>query len=614
MSSPADVLTLWGHWPAVAAAAVGALVPRGEAKQTRIALAVFAALAAGLVGHLWPGVATGAAPTEWPGLLDLLVVLPIAGAVAVLFLPRQSPKVLRRFTLGVLLVDLVFSLQLLRVPMTRGWHFVSVHEWVPSLGIRWHVAVDGMSLWLVLLTTLITPIAAYASFGSIKTRVKELCFALLLLHGAMIGGFVALDLLVFYVFWELMLVPMYVMIGVWGGPDKIKAAIKFFLYTMTGSVLMLAAMIYMVVQYTKLTGAPSFDLLALQRVLLPREAQALCFWAFAIAFLVKVPMFPLHTWLPDAHVQAPTGGSVILAAIMLKLGTYGYLRFAMGLFPGASGLNTANLAGVAVLGGILYGALVAWKQSDIKRVIAYSSVAHLGFVMLGLFAVTPSSISGSILQMVNHGISTGALFLLVGVLYDRRHTREIAEYGGIAKVMPIYTALWVIVTLASIGVPGTNGFVGEFLILLGAFRFNHALGAVAASGVVLGAAYMLWMYQRVMFGPVTNEKNLKLTDMTRRELATVLPLIALAFVMGVYPRPFFDVMRASVATTLAHASKATAARDLAAGNQPTAHAAAGASIRVRESPRHVVAEPEGGGAAAPAEDSAVPAAGNGEAH
>ena len=552
MSSPADVLTLWGHWPAVAAAAVGALVPRGEAKQTRIALAVFAALAAGLVGHLWPGVATGAAPTEWPGLLDLLVVLPIAGAVAVLFLPRQSPKVLRRFTLGVLLVDLVFSLQLLRVPMTRGWHFVSVHEWVPSLGIRWHVAVDGMSLWLVLLTTLITPIAAYASFGSIKTRVKELCFALLLLHGAMIGGFVALDLLVFYVFWELMLVPMYVMIGVWGGPDKIKAAIKFFLYTMTGSVLMLAAMIYMVVQYTKLTGAPSFDLLALQRVLLPREAQALCFWAFAIAFLVKVPMFPLHTWLPDAHVQAPTGGSVILAAIMLKLGTYGYLRFAMGLFPGASGLNTANLAGVAVLGGILYGALVAWKQSDIKRVIAYSSVAHLGFVMLGLFAVTPSSISGSILQMVNHGISTGALFLLVGVLYDRRHTREIAEYGGIAKVMPIYTALWVIVTLASIGVPGTNGFVGEFMVIMGTMvsprlrAFAGIDATLAAFGVVLGAVYMLGLTQRVFFGPLSNAKNRHLNDVTPRETIALAPLVLLVFAIGLFPALFVDRMKDSV--------------------------------------------------------------------
>src|SRR5882724_9009531 len=447
---------------------------------------------------------------------------------------------------------MVASLYLLRMPMTRGWHFVYVRDWIPSLGIRYHVAVDGISLWLILLTTLITPIAAYASFGTIKTRVKELCFAYLFLQAAMLGAFVALDLFLFYVFWELMLVPMYLMIGIWGGADKIRAAIKFFIYTMSGSMLMLAAIIYLVWQYTKLTGAPSFDLLALQRVLLPHQAQRLCFWAFALAFVIKVPMFPVHTWLPDAHVQAPTGGSVILAAIMLKLGTYGFLRFAMGLFPGASGLAVANLAGVAVVGGILYGALVAYKQDDLKRVIAYSSVAHLGYVMLGIFAVTPASISGAILQMVNHGISTGALFLLVGVIYDRRHTREIAEFGGLAKVMPIYAAVWVVITFASIGVPGTNGFVGEFLVITGTMisprlrSFAGADATLAAAGVILAAVYMLSLTQKTFFGPLNNPKNKGLSDLSVRETVALAPLVLLVFVIGLFPSIFLDRTKDSV--------------------------------------------------------------------
>jgi NADH-quinone oxidoreductase subunit M len=488
----------------------------------------------------------------------VLVGLPLLGSVAVLFLPRQSPKLLRSFTLGVLLVDLAASLLLLRVPMTRGWHFVYVHDWLPSLGIRYHVAIDGMSLWLVLLTTFITPIAVYASFGSINNRIKELCFSFLFLQAAMLGAFVALDLFLFYVFWELMLVPMYIMIGIWGGVDKIKAAIKFFIYTMTGSVLMLAAMLYLVWQYTKLTGAPSFDFLALSRVLLPGRAQMICFWAFALAFLIKVPMFPAHTWLPDAHVQAPTGGSVILAAIMLKLGTYGYLRFAMGLFPGASGLNAANLAGVAVIGGILYGALVAYKQDDLKRVIAYSSVAHLGYVMLGLFAVTPTSIQGSILQMVNHGVSTGALFLLVGVIYDRRHTREISAFGGLAKVMPIYATVWMIITFASIGVPGTNGFVGEFLVIMGTMtsgRLRAFAGVdttLAAAGVILAAVYMLSLTQKTFFGPLSNPKNKKLSDLTPRETIALAPLVLFVFVIGFFPSLFLDRSKDSVQAFYEH--------------------------------------------------------------
>ncbi len=552
---------LVGLWPVALAGFVGAVVPRRDSKLERGVLALMAALVVlfAMAVSPWPkGDAEQLPSAEWPHLLNLLIGLPLLGSVAILFLPRQSPKLMKRFTLGVLLATFAASLFLLSVPMTRGWHFVYVRDWIPALGIRYHVAVDGINLWLVLLTTVITPIAAYASFGSIKTRLKELCFAYLLLHASLLGAFVSFDLFLFYVFWELMLVPMYIMIGIWGGLDKIKAAFKFFIFTMTGSVLMLAAMLYLVWQYTKLTGAPSFDLLALQRVLLPPHAQVLCFWAFAIAFFIKVPMFPVHTWLPDAHVQAPTGNSVILAAIMLKLGTYGYLRFAMGLFPGASGQHAANLAGVAVMGGILYGALVAYKQDDIKRVIAYSSVAHLGYVMLGLFAVTPSSIQGAILQMVNHGISTGALFLLVGVIYDRRHTREIAEFGGLAKVMPIYAAVWVIITFASVGVPGTNGFVGEFMVITGTMvsaRLGVYAGpdaALAAAGVILAAIYMLSLTQKMFFGPLTHPKNKNLPDLSVRETLALAPLVLLVFALGLFPSVFLDRTRDSVQAFFEH--------------------------------------------------------------
>ncbi len=542
------------YFPAIAAGAVGAAVPRRSSTRERVGLALVAALLVLAVQWLWP---TGAAPSdapagEWPHLLNVLVFLPIAGAVALIFVPRQLLATTRGATLAIMGVTFAASLMLLMVPMSKGWHFQYTREWIPAIGVRYHVAIDGISLWLVLLTTFITPIAAYSAFGSIQTRIKELCISLLLLEGAMIGVFVALDLFLFYVFWELVLVPMYIMIGVWGGVDKVKAAIKFFLYTMVGSMLMLAAIVYMVHVYHKLTGTYSFDYLALVRVMLPQHKQALCFWAFSIAFFIKVPMWPVHTWLPDAHVQAPTSGSVLLAAVMLKLGTYAFLRFSMGLFPSAAAKYMGNLAGVAILGGIIYGALVAWKQDDIKKLVAYSSVAHLGYVMLGLFSVTPSGIQGSILQMVNHGISTGALFMLVGVLYDRRHTRLVTEFGGIAKVMPVYATLFVIVTFASVGVPGTNGFVGEFMVITGTYVseqlsvFSGVQAVGAAAGVILAAVYMLSVVQKTFFGPLTNPKNKHLPDLTTRETIALAPLIVMIFVIGFFPSIFTERMKPAV--------------------------------------------------------------------
>jgi NADH-quinone oxidoreductase subunit M len=587
--------TIFSYWPALVAGILGALVPSAPIKlapvkegesdkaaasttKLRVGLAIIAALVAlGLHALLTGGEAPpeGAPPpSEWKHLLNVLIGLPIFGAVAVLFLPRQMLSLLRGFTLVVLGVGFIASLYLLAVPMTAGWHFQYIRHWIPAIGVRYHVAADGISLWLILLTTFITPIAAYASFGSIKTRIKELCFAFLLLQGAMIGAFVSLDLFLFYVFWELMLVPMYLMIGIWGGADKIKAAVKFFVYTMTGSVLMLGAMVYMVWANQKLTGHLSFDFLALSRVALSGPMQLVCFWAFSLAFFIKVPMWPVHTWLPDAHVQAPTGGSVILAGVMLKLGTYAYMRFSMGLFPAPASSLSANLAGLAILGGILYGALVAWKQRDIKRLVAYSSVAHLGYVMLGLFGATPSGMQGAVLQMVNHGVSTGALFLLVGVIYDRRHTREVSEFGGLAKVMPIYAAIFLVVTFSSIGVPGTNGFVGEFMIITGTFSSErlsnfsgiHTVGA--AAGVILAAVYMLGVVQGVFFGPLNNPKNKHLPDLTVRESLALAPLVLMIFVIGLSPGVFLDRMKPSI-DMLHNQFKAVSGEEIH-GSSPTA--------------------------------------------
>jgi len=514
--------SLDGALPMILAAVVAALVPRRHGWNVRGPIALMAALLALFVVKMWPGVATAGAegqpPPEAGHLLSWIVFFPIASAVALLFLPRDKTDFIKGLTLALMLGAFCFTLPLLGVTMGRGYHFNENVVWIPAFGIHYHLAIDGVTLWLVLL----------------------------MLEGAMLGAFLALDLFLFYVFWELMLIPMYVMIGVWGGANRIKSAIKFFLYTMFGSVLMLLAILYLAYSYARVTGAPSFDYFDLQRLLLPQHVQVLLFAAFTLAFVIKVPMFPVHTWLPDAHTEAPTAGSIILAAVMLKMGTYGYLRFSMGLFPEAAMQWAPNLAGVAVLGGIIYGALCAWKQEDVKRLIAYSSVAHLGYVMLGLFAMTQASLEGSVLQMVNHGISTGMLFLLFGVIYDRRHTRHIDEFGGLTKPMPVYAALFVVATLASVGLPGTNGFIGEFMVITGAFasnklgRFNGVQAVGGAIGVILGAVYMLMVVQKMFFGPVTKKENATLRDINARELVAVAPLVMMIFVIGVFPNIFLS--------------------------------------------------------------------------
>lgn len=499
------------------------------------------------------------------GLLSALVFTPAIGALLLSAIPADATTLQRRVAVAFSLVPAAITWQIFALfdNADGGFQLVERIGWLPSLGASWHVGVDGISLLLIALTVFLTPLVLWSAADNVHHRVKGYLVSMLLLECTMLGTLVAIDLVLFYVFWELMLIPMYLIIGIWGGERRVYASIKFILFTMVGSLPMLAAIVYLGLAQGHATGQMSFALTDLYGLELSANAATLCFIGFFLAFAVKVPMFPLHTWLPDAHVQAPTGGSVILAGVLLKMGTYGFVRFVLPLFPTVLPAAMPWVGGLAVI-GIIYGALVAMVQPDMKKLVAYSSVSHLGFVMLGVASMTTIGVTGAMYQMLNHGISTGALFLLVGVVYERRHTRMIAEYGGLWKQLPVYSVLFLIVMMSSVGLPGTNGFVGEFMILLGAFRWQPWLAGFAVSGVILGAVYMLWMYQRVMFGEVTNPANLEMEDVSRREFGILLPLIALIFVMGLYPQPFLKTMEASVERTLvlagAHAAPAEPTR------------------------------------------------------
>jgi len=499
-------------------------------------------------------------------LLTAVIFLPALGAAALFALDRRDERRLRQVAVGVAIATFLLSC-LLWIGFRRdvgGMQFVELRPWIPGAGIHYHLGVDGISLLLVLLTTLLSPLCLLAAWSQVTTRVKEFLLAMLLLETGMIGVFCALDLILFFVFWEAMLVPMYLIIGVWGGPRRVYAAMKFVLYTMAGSALMLLGILTLYFLQDPKTA--TFDYLTLVKLSVPPALQWWLFLAFALAFAIKVPMVPFHTWLPDAHVEAPTAGSVILAGVLLKMGTYGFLRFCLPLFPHASVALAPVIFALAVV-GILYGAWVSTVQPDLKKLIAYSSVSHLGFVMLGLFTLNAQGIEGGLVQMVNHGLSTGALFLLVGMIYERRHSRLIADFGGLWAVVPVFSAIFLLVTLSSIGLPGLNGFVGEFLILVGAFQVSRPLAALATLGIIFAAVYMLWMYQRVAFGEVRHEEVRRLPDLSAREIWTLVPLLVLIVWIGVYPKPFTRVTETTVAELIATV-KAKAGPAATAGGRP----------------------------------------------
>lgn len=490
-------------------------------------------------------------------LLTILILIPLIGSFLILFINKNQTNTIKYAGIGISTITFIFSLILYFQfdPANPDFQFIDKFQWINGLHIHFHVGVDGMSLLLVLLTTFLTPLTLVSSWSSIQDKVKEFTFFFLMLEVGMLGVFISLDLFLFYIFWEAMLIPMYFIIGIWGGKERIYAAVKFFIYTMFGSLLMLVALIWLAVYAIGPIGYFTTDLTELYKVApqIPMDIQIWMFLAFAFSFAIKVPLFPLHTWLPDAHTQAPTAGSVILAGVLLKMGTYGLLRFNIPLFPEASILAAPYISVLAII-GIIYGALVAMVQTDVKRLVAYSSVSHLGFVVLGIFAMTQESVQGAIIQMINHGLSTGALFLLVGIIYERTHTREISDYGGIAKLVPVFSFALMFASLSSVGLPALNGFVGEFLILLGSFQSpilnSWWFTVFAASGVIFAAVYLLWMYQRVVFGEVTNQKLLGLKDMNGREIFVLAPIFIFIIWIGIYPSTFLKVSDRSTAKVI----------------------------------------------------------------
>ncbi len=488
-------------------------------------------------------------------ILTVLIFLPLLGALALFFVPRAQDRMAKYLAFFTSLLVFLISLPLyFGFASTADMQFEEFHTWIPALGANYHVGIDGISLFMILLTTFLTPIVVLSSWEAISKNSKGYMISMLVLEAGVIGVFVALDLFLFYVFWEVMLIPMYFIIGIWGGERRIYASVKFFLYTMVGSLLMLVAILALYFYNADLTGEYTFDLLQLQQILLPLDYQSWLFLAFGLSFAIKVPIFPFHTWLPDAHVEAPTGGSVILAGVLLKMGTYGFLRFCLPLFPNAVADFTPLIMTLGVI-GIIYGALVAMVQPDIKKLVAYSSVSHLGFVMLGIFALNNQGIQGGLIQMVNHGLSTGALFLIVGMIYERRHTRLIAEFGGLARQMPVFATFFMIATLSSIGLPGLNGFVGEYLILLGTFMKHQGFAVFAATGVILSAVYMLLMFQRAMFGKLDKPENKALTDLTAREIGLLVPIVIFIIFIGVYPNAFLKKMEPSVDNLITQADE-----------------------------------------------------------
>ena len=480
--------------------------------------------------------------------ITLTLLIPVATAILLLCIPKDKTAELRMTALFGSLATLAFSLALLGGfdAQTAGFQFTEKHEWVPSLHIHYHVGIDGISLFLVVLSALLTPIAILCSWKSVEKRVREFHIALLLLTSGVIGVFVALDLMLFYVFWEVMLIPMYLLVGIWGSTERIRAAVKFFIYTMAGSLLMFLAILYLY-QHTGTFGIEEIYA-SVKKDPVAGAAGMFCFLAFALSFAIKVPLFPVHTWLPDAHTEAPTAGSVILAGVLLKLGIYGFIRFAIPFFPEAALLAAPWISILAII-GIIFGALMCFVQEDMKKLIAYSSVSHMGFVVLGLFAYTSGSlqgVEGSVLQMVNHGISTGALFLLIGAMYERRHTRRILNYGGLASVTPRFAVIFLITTLSAIGLPFLNGFIGEFLILQGAYSQSVFYAGFAGLGIILGAVYMLNLYRRIFFGETDKEENAEMKDLDGRELAYLLPLVILMVLLGLFSPWLTNIIEPSV--------------------------------------------------------------------